>query len=124
KPELTDVIADNGFEEALVLRLAAAVERQSEHPLASAIVDGARAQGMSLPEAVGFQAIPGHGVEAEVDGRRVLLGNAKLMIERGIGLGRLSLEAERLADNGKTPMYVAIDGRAAGIAAAADTVRE
>lgn len=124
QPELTDVIAENGFDEELVLRLAAAVERQSEHPLASAIVEGARTQGMILPEPVGFQAIPGHGVEAEAEGRHVLLGNAKLMADRGIDLGRLALEAERLADDGKTPMYVAIDRRAAGIVAAADTVRE
>jgi Cu+-exporting ATPase len=124
KPELTDVVADNGFEEEEVLALAAAVERNSEHPLASAIVEGARGWGLTLPEAQDFKAIVGYGVEASVDGRRVLLGNAKLMAERGIALGRLEAESRRLADDGKTPMYVAVDTAAAGIISAADTVKE
>lgn len=124
KPELTDVVADNGFEEEEVLALAAAVERNSEHPLAGAIVEGARGWGLTLPEAKDFKAIVGYGVEASVDGRRVLLGNAKLMAERGIALGRLEAESRRLADDGKTPMYVAVDAAAAGIISAADTVKE
>ncbi len=124
KPELTDVLAEPGFEEDEVLRLAAAVERSSEHPLATAIVEGARARGLTLPEVAGFVAIPGHGVEAEVEGRRVLVGNAKLLADRGLTLGRLEAEAIRLADDGKTPMFVAVDGVAAGIVAAADTIKE
>jgi P-type Cu+ transporter len=124
KPELTDVVATNGFDEGEVLRLAAAVERSSEHPLAGAIVEGAAARGLALPAISGFGAIPGHGVEADVEGQHVLLGNEKLMAERGIVIGRLELEAQRLADDGKTPMYVAIDGSAAGIVAAADTVKD
>jgi Cu+-exporting ATPase len=124
KPELTNVVAETGYEEAAILRLAAAVERGSEHPLASAIVDGARARGLTLPEVTGFGAIPGHGVEADVEGQHVLLGNAKLMADRGVALGRLAAEAQRLADDGKTPMYVALGGQAAGIVAAADTVKE
>ncbi len=124
KPELTDVLAETGFEEEEVLRLAAAVERSSEHPLATAIVEGARARGLVLPEVTGFGAIPGLGVEAKVEGRRVLLGNAKLLADRGIALGRLESEAVRLADDGKTPMFVAVDGVAAGIVAAADTIKE
>ncbi|MBI4498074.1 MAG: heavy metal translocating P-type ATPase [Chloroflexi bacterium] len=124
KPELTNVVADNGFEEDEVLRLTAAVERSSEHPLAGAILEGALAQGLALPAVANFSAIPGHGVEADVAGRHVLLGNAKLMADRGIPLGRLEAESQRLADDGKTPMFVAIDGRAAGIIAAADTVKE
>lgn len=79
---------------------------------------------MPLVEAGSFAAIPGHGVEAEVEGRRVLLGNARLLGDRNIPLDGLEAEAERLADDGKTPMYVAIDGAAAGIVAAADTVKE
>jgi Cu+-exporting ATPase len=124
RPELTNVVAETGFDEDPVLRLAAAVERSSEHPLATAIVEGARARGLTLPDVAGFQAIPGHGVEATVEGQQVLLGNARLMADRGIALGRLAAEALRLADDGKTPMYVALDGRAAGIVAAADTVKE
>jgi Cu+-exporting ATPase len=124
KPELTNVIAENGFDEDDVLRFAAAVERNSEHPLAGAIVEGARAQGLTLAEVQNFNAIPGHGVEAEVEGRKVLLGNARLMEARTIDVGRLALESQRLADDGKTPMYIAIDGKAAGIVAVADTVKE
>ena len=124
KPELTNVVADNGFDEDDILRAAAAVERSSEHPLATAIVDGAKARQLSLPDVTNFKAIPGHGVEADVEGRRVLLGNGKLMEREQVALGRLVAEAQRLADDGKTPMYIAIDGRAAGIVAAADTVKE
>ncbi len=124
KPELTDVLAERGFDEDEVLRLAAAVERSSEHPLATAIVEGARARGLALPDVARFSAIPGHGVEAQVEGHHVLLGNAKLLSERGVALGRLEPEAIRLADEGKTPMFVAIDGVAAGLVAAADTIKE
>ena len=124
KPELTNVVAETDFDEDEVLRLAATVERNSEHPLASAIVEGAKAQGITLAEAKNFNAIPGHGVEADVEGRHVLLGNSKLMETRKVPLGRLVLESQRLADDGKTPMYIAVDGRAGGIVAAADTVKE
>jgi len=124
KPELTYVVADNGFDEDDILRLAAAVERSSEHPLATAIVDGAKARSIALPEIANFKAIPGHGVEADVEGKHVLLGNAKLMARYDIPLGRLEAEARHLADDGKTPMYIVIDGRAAGIVAAADTVKD
>ena len=124
KPELTNVVAENGFDEEEVLRLAATVERSSEHPLATAIVEGAETRSLDLPETENFNAIPGHGVEADVEGRHVLLGNAKLMTDEGIILGRLEGEARRLADDGKTPMYVAVDGTAAGIVAAADTMKE
>ncbi|MCL4532586.1 MAG: HAD family hydrolase [Actinobacteria bacterium] len=104
KPELTDVVADNGFEESEVLRLGAAVERGSEHPLASAIVEGARARGLESPEVANFAAIPGHGVEAETEGRKLLLGNARLMEAKAVTLWRLQVESQRLADDGKTPM--------------------
>ena len=124
KPELTHVVAEAGFDEDEILRLAAAVERSSEHPLATAIVEGAKARGLSLPEVTNFKAIPGHGVEADVEGKHVLLGNAKLLTRYQVPLGRLEGEARHLADDGKTPMYVALDGRAAGIVAAADTVKE
>jgi Cu+-exporting ATPase len=124
KPELTDVLAESGFEENEVLRLAAAVERSSEHPLASAIVGGADARGLVVARVVNFAAIPGRGVEADVDGHHLLLGNAGLMAECGLRLGRLEAEARRLADDGKTAMFVAIDGHASGIVAAADPVKE
>lgn len=124
KPELTNVVAETGFDEDDVLRLAATVERTSEHPLASAIVEGAKAQGITLAEARDFQAVPGQGVEANVEGHHVLLGNARLMETQSVAVGRLALESQRLADDGKTPMYLAINGQAAGIVAAADTVKE
>lgn len=124
KPELTNVVAETGFDEDGVLRVAAAIERNSEHPLAGAIVQGAQQRGLALPDVSNFAAVPGHGVEADVEGRRVLLGNAKLLTDRGIPLGRLLAESQRLADDGKTPMFISIDGRAAGIIAAADTVKE
>ena len=106
------------------LRLAAAVEKSSEHPLAAAIVEGAEGRGLDLPDAGQFQAIPGHGVEATVEKRHVLLGNLKLMRDRGLSPGGLEGQAAGLADDGKTPMYVAIDGQGAGIVAVADTVKE
>ncbi len=124
KPELTDVIAETGFDEDDILRLAATIERNSEHPLASAILAGAKAQGITLAEAKNFNAVPGHGVEADVEGRHVLLGNARFMDVKRVALGRLAPESQSLADNGKTPMYIAIDGKAAGMVAVADTVKE
>ncbi len=123
QPVLTDVVVTPGFAEADLLRLAGGVERSSEHPLAAAIVEGARARGLSLPDASAFAAIAGHGIEATVEGRTLLLGNVKLMGDRGVALGGLEAQAIRLADEGKTPMYVTVDGRAAGIVAVADTVK-
>jgi len=124
KPALTDVVASNGMDEKTMLRLAGSVEKSSEHPLAAAIVEGAEKRGLSLPDPSTFNAIPGHGIEATVEGRSLLLGNAKLMRDRKIPLGSLEARASKLADDGKTPMYVAIDGKAAGIVAVADTVKE
>ncbi len=124
KPQLLNVMAERGFAEDDVLRLAAAIERNSEHPLAAAIVSGAHAHHLDLPDVTNFQAIPGHGVEAEADGHHILLGNARLLTDRGIALGRLEAEVARLADDGKTPMYVAIDGQAAGVVAVADTLKD
>jgi Cu+-exporting ATPase len=123
KPALTDVLVVNGFAQEDALRTAAVVEKASEHPLAQAIVEGAQARNLTLGDAVDFQANPGHGVEGTVDGRRVLLGNLKLMRDRGIDVGAQETVARRLADEGKTPMYVAIDGAAAGIIAVADTIK-
>ena len=123
KPALTDVLVTGSFAGDEVLMLAAAVEESSEHPLAQAIVEGAEARGLRLSEAAEFQAIPGHGVEGRVGGRTVLLGNVKLMRDRGIDVAGLETPARGLADDGKTPMYVAVDGRAAGIIAVADTIK-
>jgi Cu+-exporting ATPase len=123
EPALTDVVVAAGEKENEVLRLAAALERGSEHPLGEAIVRGAESRGIELPATEGFAAIPGHGVSGRIDGHEVLLGNLKLMRDRGIAAADLEESSERLAGGGKTPMYVAIDGKAAGLVAVADTVK-
>jgi Cu+-exporting ATPase len=107
-----------------LLRLAASVEKVSEHPLAQAIVEGAQARKLELEEVKDFEAIPGHGVSANVDGRSILIGNLKLMNRENIALGSLEEKSKSLADDGKTPMFIALDGKAAGIIAVADTVKE
>ena len=122
-PTLTDVVVTTGQDEAEVLRLAASLERGSEHPLGEAIVDGAKKREIELTNAEDFAAIPGHGVGGRIDGKDVLLGNAKLMRDRGIAIEALTGDWERLASEGKTPMYVAIDGQAGGLIAVADTVK-
>jgi Cu+-exporting ATPase len=104
--------------------LAASVEKVSEHPLAQAIVDGAQTRKLELADVKDFEAIPGHGVSAKVEGRSLLIGNLKLMNREKIALGELEEKSKSLADDGKTPMYIAIDGKAAGIVAVADTVKE
>jgi Cu+-exporting ATPase len=123
KPALTDIRAVGIAEEDL-LRLTAALERGSEHPLAAAIVEAADQKKLAPATVTGFQAIPGYGVEAVVDGRRLLLGNLRLMNERKIAIGTLEQEAQALADEGKTPLYAAVDDKPAGLIAVADTVKE
>jgi Cu+-exporting ATPase len=124
QPALTDVLALNGFREDELLRLAASAERGSEHPLGEAVVRGAQARGLNLSDAREFNAIAGHGIEAVIDERRVLLGTIKLMRDRQVALNGAESRAEELAGAGKTPMYVAVDGQAAGIIAVADPVKE
>jgi P-type Cu+ transporter len=123
EPALTDVVVTPGHDETAVLRLTASLERGSEHPLGEAIVKGAEARRLALSDTENFSAIPGHGVSGRVDGHDVLFGNAKLMRDRGVAADALQPQWERLAGEGKTPMYVAIDGRAAGLVAVADTVK-
>ncbi len=123
QPALTDVLPAGGVDERDLLRLAASAERVSEHPLASAVVSGARARELSLAEPAGFESLTGRGVRAEVDGRTVLVGNAGLVGGAGIDATGLSEVAERLSGDGKTPLLVAVDGRPAGVLAVADTVK-
>jgi Cu+-exporting ATPase len=126
KPELTDVVINDrsAVDNDQLLRLAASVEKVSEHPLAQAIVEGAQARKIELLEVNDFEAIPGHGVSARIEGRSALIGNLKLMNRDNITLGKLEDKSKLLADDGKTPMYIALDGKAAGILAVADTVKE
>ena len=122
RPSVTDVVA-LGVEENELLRLAASAERGSEHPLGEAIVNGARERGLALADTTEFNAIPGHGIEASINGNRLLLGNAKLMWDRGLSLNGLDATAAGFAAQGKTPMFVALDGKVAGIVAVADILR-
>ena len=124
KPQLTDLVPANGFERDDVLRLVAAVEQPSEHPIAAAVVSAAREAGMTLPEIEGFVANAGHGVSAHVEGRHIAVGADRWMRELGLDTAQFADEAERLGDEGKTPLYAAIDGQLAAIIAVADTLKD
>jgi Cu+-exporting ATPase len=123
KPRLTDVVALDG-DEAEVLGLAAALERGSEHPLAEAIVAGAKDRSLSLGTAEDFEAVTGKGVHGTVAGRRVALGNAAMMTDLGLSTDEAEAEADTLRADGKTAMFVAVDGTLAGIVAVADPIKE
>ncbi len=123
KPTVTDVLPAAGLEQKRLLQITASAERASEHPLGQAIVQGAQGLGLELLPVDEFQAITGRGIEAKLNGAAILAGNRKLMDERGISLGELAASSDRLAEEGKTPMYVALDGRLAGIIAVADVVK-
>jgi len=123
EPEVTDVVVE-GMDEDDFLALTAAVERESEHPLAEAVVREAQARGVPALTAQGFRNVPGHGASAEVTGRRVLVGNAKLMADEGVDLGALGARRDQLAGSGRTAVLVAVDGRATGVIALADAARE
>lgn len=123
KPAVTRIMPANGMSEQELLRLAAAVEVGSEHPLGEAIVTHAQELGITIPKAERFRSITGKGVEAQVDGRTVTLGNRALMTEAGITLNGTAGHADELALTGATPMFVAVDGQDAGLIAVADTLR-
>lgn len=123
KPKVTDIVTTNLSEEQLLI-YAASAEKGSEHPLGEAIVRAAIDRGYQLCELQSFNAIPGHGIEVSIQGKQMLLGNKKLMIEKTIDVSSLSETSDQLAYDGKTPMYMAIDGQLAGIIAVADTVKE
>lgn len=122
KPKVTDIIIAEGMDEAELLRLSASAERGSEHPLGEAIVNEAKDKKMDLLEVESFEAIPGQGIEVVIKGRKMLLGNKKLMDSRNIEI-TLQKESDRLAGEGKTPMFVAIDNKLAGIIAVADVMK-
>ena len=124
EPVLTDLVAVEGMDERELLRLAASAERGSEHPLGEAILRAAADRGVALAEPTGFKAIAGSGIEVSIDGKQIVLGNARLMQDRGVPLtdSVLRLAAE-LASAGKTPMFVAAEGRPAGVVAVADPIK-
>ncbi|WP_232283757.1 heavy metal translocating P-type ATPase [Saccharomonospora cyanea] len=123
EPEVTDVVAD-GIPDADLLALTAAVERESEHPLAAAIVRYAEERGVPSLDVADFRNVPGHGADARVAGRRVLVGNRKLMVAEGVEVGSLVARRDELAEAGRTAVLVAVDGRAVGVIALADAPRE
>jgi Cu+-exporting ATPase len=123
KPALTDIVPLGDLDEAGLLRLAAAAESDSEHPLASAVVAGARKRGIELPAATGFDSITGKGIQATVDGQTVLVGAPRLLTEAGIDISAAEPVVADLSGRGRTPVLVAVDGRTAGALAVADTVK-
>lgn len=126
EPAVTDVIPAEGsaLSPDQLLALTAGAEVRSEHPLAEAIVRGAKEKGLSIPNPQEFEAIPGRGVRARVDGKQVLVGTTKLLTENGVEVGSLLPQKEKLESEGKTAMLVAVDGHLAGMVAVADTVKE
>jgi Cu+-exporting ATPase len=124
RPEVVALLPVPGLREDALLRLAAALERPSQHPLAEAVVRAAAARGIAVPPAEDFDAPTGRGVTGTVEGRRAAVGNARLMAELGIEAGPLAAEAERLRGDGATVFFVAADGRPAGLVAVADPVKE
>jgi P-type Cu2+ transporter len=124
EPQVVAVATNDKLTEDELLRLVAAAERDSEHPLAVAIVDAAQARGLRLPQADSFQAVPGHGALATVEGRHLAIGNARLFERERLSLDGLAERARQLAGEGRTTVQVAIDGRGAGVIAIADALRD
>jgi heavy metal translocating P-type ATPase len=124
KPSVTQIVPAGGFDRGELLRLAAGVERASEHPLGRAIVNAATDAGLPIPDVIDFDAPVGKGVTGQVEDHRVLLGSAKFLAGRGLDTGSLDEEAERLRADGATAVFVGVDGRVAGIFAIADPVKE
>jgi Cu+-exporting ATPase len=123
RPELTDLIVAEGFSEDEVLALVASVEAQSEHPIAEAIVKAAQARGLSVEKAEDFSSVTGYGIEAQVSGRKVSVGADRLMEKLGLSVEAFADAAARLGDEGKTPLYAAIDGKLAAAIAVADPLK-
>ena len=123
-PELTDVVVEDGIREEELLRLVASAERASEHPLGEAIVRGAKDRGLPLSEAEEFEAVSGGGIRARIEDREVLVGSRRFLSESGVSEDGLLPRSEALAQEGKTPIFVAVDGEPVGLVAVADVVRD
>jgi Cu+-exporting ATPase len=124
KPKLVSVVPVGTFDEATLLKLAASLERGSEHPLAAAIVNGAQERGVQLANATAFDSVTGKGVKGEIDGRQVALGNRALLDDLKIDPGDVATRAESLRADGQTVMYVVVDDKAAGLVGVADPIKE
>ena len=122
-PKLTDVQTCGSVDESMMLRLAASLERSSEHPLARAIVDGAKERGLRLADTRNFQSVPGKGVIGEVDGHAVCLGNRVLLDDLGIDASRIVAEADNMRADARTVMFVAVDGEPAGLLGVSDPIK-
>ncbi|ULH17251.1 heavy metal translocating P-type ATPase (plasmid) [Deinococcus sp. KNUC1210] len=123
RPELTDFTVLPGFERSEVLSLIASAEQQSEHPIARAVVEGAQREGLPLSEVQSFEALPGFGLAATVQGRRAEVGADRYLRRLGLDVSALQAQTSRLADEGKSPLYAAIDGRLAAVLAVADPIK-
>jgi len=123
-PAVTGVVVEEGFNEEELLATAASVEQGSEHPLAEAIIESAKLKKLDIVDASQFEAIAGHGVRANVNGRMVLFGNQRLMLRENIALSHLQKQAERMAEQAQTPMFIAIDNQLAGIIAVSDPIKD
>lgn len=123
RPELTDLTITAGYQEADVLRIVASVEAMSEHPIATAIVRRAEQSGLTLAEVAEFNSITGYGVSALIEGRKILVGADRFMIREGIALDTVQSVGDALGDEGKTPLYAAIDGRLAAVIAVSDPIK-
>lgn len=123
KPAVTDILAFGGWDESWLLQAAASAEKGSEHPLGEAIVRAAQERGLELKPVSGFRAIPGQGIEVSIDGKNITMGNRKLMDGRAVNIDDKWELSQRLAGEGKTPMYISSEGTLAGIIAVADTVK-
>lgn len=124
KPSVTSIVASDGFTDDEVLRLAAAVERASEHPLARAVVDAAERDGLSIPDVTDFDSPVGRGVLGTVEGRRVVLGSADFLLSQGLNTSALTEEADRLRADGATAIFIGVDSEVAGIFAIADPIKK
>lgn len=124
EPELTDVHPEEGFSKEEVLMLVASAENNSEHPLAEAIVRGTKEQGIEIKPSDNFEAIPGYGIKADIDGKIVYVGTRKLMSQQDIDITSVESYMEQLESDGKTAMLIGVDNQLAGIVAVADTVKE
>lgn len=124
KPKLTDIVTIGNIKKEKLLQLVASAEKGSEHPLGEAIVNDAMEKEIEFKEVTSFEAIPGHGIQVIIGGKNILAGNRKLMLDKNINLEQLDKLSDKLATEGKTPMYIAIDYKAAGIIAVADTVKK
>ncbi|MBD3669445.1 MAG: heavy metal translocating P-type ATPase, partial [Gammaproteobacteria bacterium] len=124
RPSVTEVIPADGFDEEEILTYALSIESSSEHPLAQAIVDHAKAKGYKKKLLSAFQAVPGQGIEAVVEGHTIRIGNTRLMMERGIDGGWLGRKAAELTQEAQTPMFISVDKEIGGIVSVADAIKE